>query len=101
MGITASDLITLAQNTKALSKEQLTRIMELAPKMTTEELESLKSTLSRVTEEGAKKEIEISQKVASHYSEWKADTTRNALQVQEGAVRLEDTAQAESLIQNI
>lgn len=101
MGITASDVITLAQNTKALTKEQLAKILEMAPKMTSEELEGLKATLKTITEDRVKKELEVHKQVASYYSEWKADTSRAALQTQEGAVQLEDTAQAESLIQNI
>lgn len=101
MGITASDVITLAQNTKALTKEQLAKILELAPRMTAEELEGLKATLKTITEDRVKKELEVHKQVASYHSEWKADTSRAALQTQEGAVQLEDTAQAESLIQNI
>lgn len=101
MGITASDVITLAQNTKALTKEQLAKILALAPRMTSEELEQLKATLSLVTEEKVKKELEVYKQVAAYHSEWKSDKSRSALQTQEGAVQLEDTAQAESLIQNI
>ena len=101
MGPTASDIIALAQNTKALSNEQLAKILELAPHMTTDELEALKTTISAVTEEKVRKELAVHKQVASIHSEWKADTSRVALQTQEGAVQLEDTAQAESLIQNI
>ncbi|MFA4814884.1 MAG: hypothetical protein WC924_01245 [Candidatus Gracilibacteria bacterium] len=104
MGTTASDVIALAQNTKALSKEQLARILEVAPKMTETDLENLKKMILAVQEaeiKSMKNELEVRKKVGAHFLEWKTDKTRDALQIQEGATRREDSAQAESLIQNI
>lgn len=100
----AQNVITLAQNTKALSKEQLARILELAPKMDRAKLEDLKRMLDEIRAEelaSMKRELELRKKVASAYEEWKADKTRNALKLEEGAVTREDSAQAESLIQNV
>lgn len=104
MGPTASDVIALAQNTKALSKEQLAKILKLAPTMTGADLENLKKMILSVQEaeiKDMKTELELRQKVGSAYQEWKADKSRTALQTQEGAVVQEDHAQAEALIQNI
>ncbi len=104
MGITASDIITLAQNTKALSKEQLARILEVAPNGSSAELDELKKLILLVQEtemKGMKRELEIRKKVGSAYQEWQSDKSRTALQTQEGAVSKEDHAQAETLIQNI
>lgn len=104
MGTSASEIIALAQNTKALSKEQLARILAVAPTMTAGDLEKLKATIVSIQESEMakmKKDLEIHQKVNAHYFDWKADKSRDALQTQEGAVQSEDTAQAEALIQNI
>lgn len=104
MGTTASEVIALAQNTKALSKEQLARILEVAPKMTLEDLEQLKQMILSVQQaeiKDMKAELEVRQKVGAAYQEWQADKSRNALKTQEGAVTKEDQAQAETLIQNI
>ncbi len=104
MGPTVSDVIALAQNTKALSKEQLARILELAPKMTEVDLEKLRQMITSIQASDLKKmerELAVRQKMNVHYMDWKSDKARNSLQTQEGAVQREDTAQAESLIQNI
>lgn len=104
MGPTASDVIALAQNTKALTKEQLAKILELAPTMTGVDLENLKKMILSVQEAEVtkmKRDLEMYKKAAATYEEWKADTSRDALKTQEGAVAQEDQAQAESLLQNI
>lgn len=104
MGISAQDVITLAQNTKALSKEQLARILEVAPQMGPADLEKLKAMILKVQAaevEDMKHELEIRKRAAAAYQEWQADKNRDALQTQEGASKREDHAQAESLIQNI
>lgn len=101
---TAADIITLAQNTKALSKEQLAKILKLAPTMTGADLENLKSMILSMQEaevKEMKRQLEVYKKAASAHEEWKADKSREALKVQEGAVAQEDQAQAEALIQNI
>jgi hypothetical protein len=104
MSTSAAEIIALAQNTKALTKEQLARILAAAPKMTGEELEKLKSMLTTIKMadlNDMKKKNEVYQKAAAVHLEWQSDKTRHALQVQEGAVQREDTAQAETLIQNL
>lgn len=104
MASTLDEVLSLAQNTKALSKEQLARILEVAPKMGPEDLEKLKAMILKIqsSEQGKmKKELEVRKKVAVHYLEWKSDKDRDALQTQEGASKREDSAQAEALIQNI
>jgi len=104
MGTTASDVIALAQHTKALSKEQLARILEVAPNMSAGDLEKLKQMILQVRAaeiKGMKTELALRQKVGAAYQEWQADKSRNALHTQEGAVSREDQAQAEALIQNI
>lgn len=104
MGPTASDVIALAQNTKALTKEQLAKILKLAPTMTSADLENLKKMILGVQEaemKEMKRQLEVYKKAASAHEEWKADTSRNALKTQEGAVAQEDQAQAEALIQNL
>ena len=104
MGITASDVITLAQNTKALTKEQLAKILELAPRMTALELEHLKTMLDSVQKaqvQDMQNELATRKNVGAAFEEWKADTSRDALQTQEGASKNEEHAQAEALIQNI
>lgn len=104
MGPTASDVIALAQNTKALSKEQLARILELAPNSSSEDLEELKKLILEIQKAhmfGMKHELDVRQKAGAAYKEWQADKSRDALQTQEGAVSKEDHAQAETLIQNI
>ncbi|MFA6023931.1 MAG: hypothetical protein WC777_01810 [Candidatus Gracilibacteria bacterium] len=98
MGLSANDVIALAQETKALSKEQLERILEVAPTMSAADLEELKKMILAVQAaeiEGMKKELELRQKVAAAYSEWQADKARATLQTQEGAVAREDQAQFE------
>lgn len=104
MGPTASDIIALAQNTKALSKEQLARILELAPNSSSEDLEELKKLILEIQKahmDGMKHELEVRQKAGAACKEWQADKSRDALKTQEGAVSKEDQAQAETLIQNI
>lgn len=104
MGPTASDIIALAQNTKALSKEQLARILELAPSSSPEDLEELKKLILEIQRahiSSMEHELEVRQKAGAAYKEWQADKSRDALKTQEGAVSKEDQAQAETLIQNI
>ncbi|OGJ45742.1 hypothetical protein A3J23_01390 [Candidatus Peregrinibacteria bacterium RIFCSPLOWO2_02_FULL_48_14] len=104
MTITAGQVIALAQNTKALSKEQLTRISDLAPFMNETDLGKLHQMIAAVQAaevEDMKKELETRQKVGSAYQEWKADKFRGDLQVKEGSVKGQEAAHAESLIQNI
>lgn len=104
MGTSASEIIALAQNTKALSKEQLARILKVAPTMTAEDLEKLRQMILTVRGEEVKSmkhKLETYQKAASVEHEWKADKVRDQRNTQEGAVKREDLAQAETLIQNI
>ncbi len=104
MAVTADQVLALAQNTKALTKEQLARIGELAPTMSADELEKLNGLLTKVQESeiaDMKRELEIRQKVGSAYQGWKADKSRNDLQKKEGAVKGQEVAHAESIIQNI
>ena len=104
MGLSAQDVISLAKNIKTLSKEQLTRILEVAPNMGPTDLEKLKHMIEAVRDaeiKDMKQELKLRQKVASAYKEWKSDKARNAIKTEEGAVKREDDAQAESLIQNI
>lgn len=80
MGITASDIIALAQNTKALSKEQLARILELAPTMTSADLENLKRMIENLRKsdlEAMQKELVARQNIGAKYKEFKSDQDRN------------------------
>lgn len=104
MAVTVDQVLALAQNTKALSKEQLVRISELAPKMSAEELVKLNGLIVKVQEAeiiDMKCELEIRQKVGSAYQEWKADKSRSDLQKKEGAVKGQEDAHAEALVTNI
>ncbi len=104
MATSASEIITLAQNTKALSKEQLERIVHLAPGMSQADLEKVKTTLEKLqskTKENQESELLVRKQVASKYMEWKSDKSRTDLQTQEAPSQKNDSAQAEALIQTI
>lgn len=104
MALSAQDIITLAQNTKALSKEQVARILEVAPQMGPADLEKLRAMILKVQAvqlEEMKKNLAVYQKANAAYSEWKADKNRADLKNQEGSVKRADLAQAETLIHNI
>lgn len=104
MAATLDEVLTLAKSTHALSQEQLSRILALAPTMGEADLEKMKSMLMGVQEaeeKDMKAELEMRKKVASLRQQWQAGKDRTALQMQESAVSKEDQAQAEALIQNI
>ena len=80
MGITTSDIITLAQNTKALSKEQLARILEVAPTMSAGELAQIKQMLLSLQEaelKDIKNEIAARENISIKYKEFKTNKDRS------------------------
>lgn len=104
MAATASEIIALAQSTKALSTAQLQKILDLAPKMSEAELMQVKTMLQAVQaedEKALKEEIEIRSSVGARYKEFKADKARNELQKNETASRLQENEMASHLIQNL
>lgn len=104
MAATASEIIALAQSTKALSTAQLQKILELAPKMGGADLESLKQMILAVQaadEKAMEEEIEIRSSVGARYKEFKADKARNEIQKNETASRLQEHEMASHLIQNL
>lgn len=103
MSITADEIINLAKNTKALSKEQLDRILKLAPDMDEEDLMRLKTVLLGSKDESERKSnLEaLGKKISMGYLEWNSDKNRKALQSQESESANEDSAQADALINKI
>lgn len=104
MASTASEIIELAKSTKALSKEQISKILELAPTMNAAELEKLKQMIISVREAEIKQmkaELEVRKKANASYLEWNADNDRKALQANEGVAAQADHATAESLFKTI
>lgn len=104
MAITAQDIISLAQNTKALSEEQIGLIMAIAPDLGEEQLLVLKEKLEKIQEEELKvmkERVEILQEAASKQEEYMADKARTKREGAESSSREGELAEAESLIKTI
>lgn len=104
MASTASEIIALAQSTKALSTAQLQKILELAPKMTGTDLENLKNMILAVQAaemKTMKRELDVRQKANSACREWHADKARTQREANETVTQTADLAYAENLFPNI
>lgn len=104
MALTAQDIVSLAQNTKALSQEQMGLIMALAPDLNVEQLEVLKSKLETIQAEELnlmKERVEVLQEAASKQSEFVSDQARTKREAEESHSQEEDAANAESLIETL
>lgn len=103
----ASIIIALAQNTKALSKEQLARILDLAPEMSENDLEKLRQVLGKVKEaetedlKHVQHALNIYKEVAARAEEWKADQARQKRQDEESKDTLISTEEADHLLHNL
>ncbi len=104
MTVTAQDIITLAQNTKALSEEQIGLIMAIAPDLGEEQLLVIKEKLEKIQEEELnmlKGEVHVLKKAASLQQEFLADKARTKRETAESSSREEEAEVAESLISNL
>jgi len=94
----------LARETEALSESQLTRILELAPRMSAGDLEQLKTTLLNIQNEEIKemkRKLEIFKTASAYQEEWKADSAREKLQTVENDDHRQATKTADNLIHNL
>lgn len=104
MAATLDEVLTLAKSTHALSQEQLSRILALAPTMGEADLEKMKSMLMGVQEaeeKDMKAKIYVLKNAAAAQAGWQADKSRQALQQKESSQLNTDAAQAEALIKTI
>ena len=97
MALTAEAVLALSQNTKALSKEQLARIGELAPEMTEEEFENLKGVLEK-TQKELENAKEVLKQVGALQKEYLIDQEREKNQSTEAVERVQDSQKADKLI---
>lgn len=104
MASTLEEVLALAQGTHALSQEQLSRILALAPTMGAADLEKLKGMIEGVRtaeENDMKTKLAVYQKAAAAQEEWKAGIARKERQTAEAPELLQDAAQADALISKI
>lgn len=101
---TLDEVLSLAKATKALSEAQLARILELAPKMSSADLEQLKATILNVQKEEIKemkRKIEIFKTASAYQKEWVADTAREKLATIENDDHRQSMQTADNLINNL
>ncbi len=100
MAATLDEVLTLAKSTHALSQEQLSRILALAPSMGVTDLERMKSMLMGVQEAEVK---DMKEKITAHekLAFFAAGQVRDEREKAETAEQLKDRSQADHLISNI
>jgi hypothetical protein len=104
MAATLDEVLNLAKSTHALSQEQLSRILVLAPTMSEADLEKMKNMLMGVQEaevKDVKASIAVLKNAAAAQAGWKADKAHAVLEQKEAAQLNTDAAQAEALIKTI
>lgn len=104
MAATLDEVLELAKGTHALSQEQLSRILALAPTMDAADLERLKTVILGVRAaetESAKKQLAIYKKAADAQEAWSASTAHEKLKNAEIPEILQDAAHADALINNL
>ncbi len=103
MAISTDEVINLAKTTTALKPEQLAKILALAPKMGTEDLENMKNLIGKVQEAEAKttEELKVREEVESEYKVFKKDKTMKELHAAEDKSQTEDGQTADNLLNNI
>lgn len=101
---TLDEVLALAQGLKVLSSDQLAKIQKLAPSMDEGGLEKLKGQLEKIRDENRKdmdKKVKAYEKLASYWTEKKADSARAQLQKTEDLSRSHDAEDADHLLSNL
>lgn len=104
MAATLDEVLTLAKSTHALSQEQLSRILALAPTMGESDLERLKTTLMGVQtaeENSAKAQLAVYKEASLAQTQWRFENQTKGLQQEEAKEVLQDAATADQLISNL
>lgn len=104
MAATLDEVLTLAKSSHALSQEQLSRILALAPTMGEADLEKMKSMLMGVQEaevKDMKAELDMRKKVASLEQQWQTNQTLQTLHSKESSSQEKDEALAEATLKTL
>lgn len=97
------EVLELAKTVEALTDVQRQKILKLAPTMKETDLQNLKKLILDVKNsfDGAKHELDVRQKVASKFKQYKKVKAIGELHDQENKAQAEDSATAEQLINNL